>query len=294
MIGVTVTEIVIVAGVLLLIGSGLVSSLLLLPGKREVARETFRAMLSMVVVAATVLLVFWGQAYTIVPFMLLLAFRTTFEATEVLLGRRLSLRFGIGAALVAAVAMLSPKFVLALAGLWLLILGRQVSVRGPDTDTPRKIAALFLYPILPMAILASAALDPQLRPVVLIVYVLVELFDSCAFASGKFFGRTQAFPVLSPRKTVEGLIGGAICLMIISAATAALMGLSVPYAALLALLAGMFGVAGDLAASRLKRAGKVKDFPVVVKMQGGALDVFDSWISAGAAIAFLVLLKDMM
>lgn len=294
MVGWSVNDIVVTTAIILVIGSGLITSLLLVPGKREAAKDTFFAMLSMTVVAGSVLFAFWGGAYTLVPLIILLAGRIGYEAATVLFDAHIGLKIGLGTAIIAVLSMLVPNASLALVGLWLLILARHIMVPETNGSPRQKLRALFLYPILPMAVLAAAALNPDLRPVVLIVYVLVELFDSCAYAAGKFLGRTQAFPVLSPRKTIEGLIGGAICLMVFASAVAAWAGLSIFGAALLALLAGILGVAGDLAASRLKRAGKVKDFPVVFKKQGGALDVFDSWIAAGAAISVLILVRDLL
>ncbi len=294
MSGLSVAQIVLTTAVLLAIGAGLVTSLLLVPGKREAAKDTFFAMLSMLVVASTMLLVFWFGDYTLLPFMLLLAGRTGYEAAAVLLSKRLGLWVGIGTALIALLAMLVPLAVAALSGLWLLVLARQIMVPRSKAAPGRKYGALLVYPILPVAVLAAAVMDSELRPLMLLIYVLVELFDSCAYAAGKFLGRTLAFPVLSPRKTVEGLIGGAVCLMLMAAGVAVWAGLSVIGAMLLALLAGVFGVAGDLTASRLKRSAGVKDFPVVLKKQGGALDVFDSWIAAGGAIALLILLWDLV
>lgn len=284
----SVVQIVQTTAILLVVGSAAVSSLLLIPGKREAARDTFMALLSMLVVAGSILIVFLGGAYTLVPFFLLLAFRTGFEAAYVRIGPKMALKIGIAAAVTAILAMLSPVVAIGLAGLWLLILSRIITVPNKSDGPLWSVAEMALFPVIPMAILACAALDPNLRPLILVTYVLVELFDSCAYAAGKFLGRTSAFPTLSPRKTVEGLAGGSLCLMLVAAGVALLVGLPVLKAILLAAVAGIFGVAGDLAGSRLKRAGGVKDFPIVLKKQGGALDVFDSWIAAGAAISLLV------
>ena len=72
------------------------------------------------------------------------------------------------------------------------------------------------------------------------------------------------------------------------------VGLSVVQAAMLTLLACVLGVAGDLAGSRIKRQGGVKDYPTVLKSQGGALDIWDSWISAGAGVAILIVIRDLL
>ena len=290
----SVNEIVQITAILLVVGAAMVSSLLLVPGKRQAAQDTFFAMLSMLTVAITILVVFWVGLYLLVPFLLLLAFRTGYEAARVQFGAKTAVALGIGAAIVTGLAMLFPVLSLGLAGVWLLIFSRLAFVPNISDGWIKASSEILLFPVIPMAILATAALDPELRPVILIIYVLVELFDSCAYAVGKFLGRTPAFPVLSPRKTVEGLVGGAVCLMLTVAGVAVFANLPVIPSVILAGMASIFGVAGDLAGSRLKRAGGVKDFPVVLEKQGGALDVFDSWIAAGAVIALVIPLQKLL
>ena len=290
----SVNEIVQITAILLVVGVAMISSLLLVPGKQEAAHDIFFAMLSMLTVAITVLVVFWAGPYLLVPFLLLLAFRTGYEAARVQFDAKAAVALGMGAAIVAGLTMLFPILSLGLAGVWLLVLSRRAFVPNLSDGWIKACSEILLFPVIPMAILAAAALDPELRPLILIIYVLVELFDSCAYAVGKFLGRTPAFPVLSPRKTVEGLVGGAICLMLTVAGVAVLANLPVIPSVTLAGMACVFGVAGDLAGSRLKRAGGVKDFPVVLKKQGGALDVFDSWIAASAVISLVVSLQNVL
>ncbi|WP_164726933.1 phosphatidate cytidylyltransferase [Shimia sediminis] len=248
----------------------------------------------MLLVTVTTLAVFWGGPFTLVPFLILLAFRTGYEAAHVLLGKTFAVRIGLGSALIAAITASLPILAFMFAGAWALLLARRVMVPAATGVSVSKLIDLFLYPILPVAILTAATLDPELRPMILILYVLVELFDSMAYASGKFLGRTPAFPVLSPRKTVEGLAGGAVSILVIAIGTSWVVGLSVIQSATLTLFACVLGVAGDLAGSRIKRAGKVKDYPPVLKKQGGALDIWDSWIAAGAAFFVLVAIRDML
>ena len=68
---------------------------------------------------------------------------------------------------------------------------------------------------------------------------------------------------------------------------ALLGGIPVWTSAAIALLTGALTVAGDLAASRLKRASGVKDFPVVLPHQGGLFDTTDAWIATGAGLITL-------
>lgn len=290
----TVDQIVSTTLVLLAIGVVLISSLFLVPGKREAARDTFQALLSMLVVTLTTLGVFWGGTYTLLPFLLLLAFRTAQEAGQVLWTAERGLNLGVGTALLVLPVLLWPPLTYGVPGLWLLLFARRISVPASTGTSLGHLTDLFLYPILPVILLASAAMDPVLRPTMLLLYVVVELFDSMAYATGKFLGRTPAFPVLSPRKTIEGLAGGAICILLIALGTAWVVGLPLVPAALVTTVACAVGVAGDLTASRIKRAAGVKDYPAVLKKQGGALDIWDSWIAAGAAVSVLLMLRDLL
>ena len=120
------------------------------------------------------------------------------------------------------------------------------------------------------------------------VFVTVEMADAFALLCGKLFGRTKVFPKLSPRKTVEGLVGG----LAVGGAVSYLLGvhlLALPRfeAGLLAGLLLVAGLAGDLLTSALKRARGVKDFPAVLARHGGVLDIYDSILfAAPAAFAF--------
>ena len=97
--------------------------------------------------------------------------------------------------------------------------------------------------------------------------------------------------MLSPNKTVEGPACGTVMLMLTAALAGALLaGLPLATSALVALFCGVLAVAGDLAASRLKRAAGVKDYPAVLPLQGGLLDIADAWIATGAGLVALLAL----
>ncbi|MBI2837519.1 MAG: phosphatidate cytidylyltransferase [Acidobacteria bacterium] len=112
--------------------------------------------------------------------------------------------------------------------------------------------------------------------------------DSGAYFAGKLFGRHQLSPQLSPKKTWEGLAGGAILAMIVSfpmthaAVTAIDAHLSLPSAwisvtaLLLGIVIALSGQASDLAESLLKRASGVKDSGAIIPGHGGLLDRCDS------------------
>lgn len=114
--------------------------------------------------------------------------------------------------------------------------------------------------------------------------------SSGAYIVGKNFGRIRITPVVSPKKTLEGVFGAFAGAMLISLALTfspwALMG---PWAALLygALAAGA-GIVGDLAESLLKRQAGVKDSGRVMPGLGGMLDIMDDLLFvAPVTFAFL-------
>jgi len=117
--------------------------------------------------------------------------------------------------------------------------------------------------------------------------------DTFAYFSGRFFGKHKLMPAISPKKTVEGSIGGVIgC-----ALTTMLYGLYlnksgsidfIPYYhfLLIGVLCGIISQMGDWAASAIKRYVKVKDFGNIMPGHGGALDRFDSILFTAPAVYF--------
>ncbi len=117
-------------------------------------------------------------------------------------------------------------------------------------------------------------------------FVLVCCFawgsDICAYFVGVFFGKHKLCPTISPKKTVEGAIGGILGCMLLSTVSAVLFRsfgqLDVSVWLILAVspifsIAGMFG---DLTASLLKRQCGIKDYGNIMPGHGGVLDRFDS------------------
>lgn len=290
MIGLTVPQISLAGLLFLAAGYALVGSIRLIPGKAALAQDLFQALLSMTIVAGSLLAIFLLGTWALVPALLLLAGRAGFEAAHVRLGPNKAAAGGAVGLALSLATMLWPVLALVFAGGWCLLLARFVMVPAPRDSKLWKWVELLLFPLIPAAILSWAALDPDLRPAILITYILIETFDSYALVAGKMFGKTKAFPVLSPRKTIEGLFGGAVCLVLTALVAALVLGLPVAASVAAACVIGAFAIGGDLAASRLKRAAGVKDYPVVLPKQGGILDILDSWIAAGAALGMALFL----
>lgn len=101
--------------------------------------------------------------------------------------------------------------------------------------------------------------------------------DSAAFYAGRSFGRRPLYPVVSPKKTMEGLWGGTAAAAMAGAVAAWLMLPAFWYEGLAAgLLLGLWGAVGDLFESMLKRSVGIKDSGTILMGHGGLLDRIDA------------------
>ncbi len=117
-----------------------------------------------------------------------------------------------------------------------------------------------------------------------IVFIGAFMTDTFAYFSGYFFGRHKLCPNISPKKTVEGSIGGSICSVGIVLLYGLLLdkrfGIDISYIRLgiLGLLIAIISQIGDLTASVIKRKYGVKDYGTIFPGHGGILDRLDSII----------------
>lgn len=124
---------------------------------------------------------------------------------------------------------------------------------------------------------------------ILALFIIIWLNDTGAYLIGSKFGKTKLFERISPKKTWEGIIGGAI-FAFISAFVISLYfnGLTMPQWLIFAGIIVVFGVYGDLVESWLKRKAGIKDSGTIMPGHGGLLDRFDSTLFA-APMVFLYL-----
>lgn len=116
--------------------------------------------------------------------------------------------------------------------------------------------------------------------------------DTGAYYAGTLFGRHQLAPRISPKKTVEGLIGGLVLSVITAHVASAWF---VPTFSLMdcwsvGILLTVAGVMGDLAESLLKRSAGVKDSGGLIPGHGGMLDRLDSLLFTGPTFYYYVTL----
>jgi phosphatidate cytidylyltransferase len=120
------------------------------------------------------------------------------------------------------------------------------------------------------------------RNVILIAYLIfvVQLSDVMQYVWGKLIGRTKVAPNLSPSKTWEGLIGGALTATAVGTALWWMTPFSPLEAAGMCLLVTMMGFFGGLVMSAIKRDRGIKDWGHLIAGHGGFLDRLDSVIFA--------------
>lgn len=109
------------------------------------------------------------------------------------------------------------------------------------------------------------------------------LADSGAYFAGTFLGKTPLCPEISPKKTVEGLLGGIVCngilfLIIGFFYEYVLDGESIRYFMIFicGMICALLGLLGDLTASMIKRQCGIKDYGNIMPGHGGIMDRFDS------------------
>jgi len=122
-------------------------------------------------------------------------------------------------------------------------------------------------------------------------FAVVLMGDTGGYFTGRMFGRRKLIPKVSPKKTVEGAVGG----LVISCLTGIFVCeyFSLPFhwgvAAVIATLAGLAGQIGDLAESALKRAANCKDSGNLLPGHGGMLDRIDALLF-GIPFSYLMFL----
>jgi phosphatidate cytidylyltransferase len=133
---------------------------------------------------------------------------------------------------------------------------------------------------------------PSGEHLILFVLFVTWAADTGAYYVGKSFGRHPLAPRLSPKKTIEGLLGGlALAIGAVFAARPWFpFSLTVLDSVLLGTILTAAGLAGDLAESAVKRAAGVKDSGGLLPGHGGMLDRVDSLLFTGPTFYYYVLL----
>jgi len=160
---------------------------------------------------------------------------------------------------------------------------------------PTALAAGILIPYM-LSCLVSLKTMQYGHLLVLLPIVAAIVTDSGAYFTGVTIGKKKAFPTISPNKTVEGYVGGAIAgiagMLIYGIILSYTTSLTIIFPALI--LYGVIGAfvteLGDLTFSLIKRRCGIKDYGNLIPGHGGALDRFDSMTFAAPTMYLLVML----
>lgn len=130
----------------------------------------------------------------------------------------------------------------------------------------------------------------------LLVIVGACVTDTFAYFVGRFFGRHKLAPDVSPKKTVEGAIGGVVfCALsfvlmgFIIAQTGAQITPNYIYLAVSGIIISVISQAGDLIMSSIKRQYGIKDFGNILPGHGGILDRIDSILSVSLGVVSMIM-----
>ncbi len=177
-----------------------------------------------------------------------------------------------------------------------LLLFAAVLVRPDPIDTSIQRAALValgiaycagLFPHL-VALRQGTEVEPG-RCLAAIAMFCTWSADTGAYFSGRFLGRHKLYPKISPKKTVEGAIGGVVAAVAMALLIRWIFGnygcaLPLNHVVAVGTLAAIAGGVGDLAASMLKRSVGAKDSSTLIPGHGGVLDRFDGVMFAAPAV----------
>ncbi|SMP17354.1 phosphatidate cytidylyltransferase [Desulfurobacterium pacificum] len=145
------------------------------------------------------------------------------------------------------------------------------------------VALMFLYILI--GITSIGCLNKKFF---LLLLSLVWATDTFAYLTGKFFGKRKLIPAVSPKKTVEGAIGGTLGGAITTVLIAKLLGIPLSYLQILIVLfLTIIAQLGDLFESFYKRTFGVKDSGKILPGHGGVLDRLDSSLAV-APFLFLI------
>ncbi len=162
------------------------------------------------------------------------------------------------------------------------------------TDPQRKAENLFirLFGIFYVGFLLSYLIVLRMLPhgAAWVVLALAMNFgtDAGAYFAGRLFGKHPLYQVISPKKTVEGAIGGIVlCILLVIAAKYVILGeLRWQDILILGFVGSLLAILGDMAESLIKRGFKVKDAGGLLPGHGGFLDRIDSFVFSAPFIYY--------
>jgi phosphatidate cytidylyltransferase len=167
----------------------------------------------------------------------------------------------------------------------LITVGALAVASGPPGPEILRNSAAALFPIvyigMPLGALAAVRVSGG-REAILLMMATIVISDSAQYYTGRAVGRRPLAPSISPKKTLEGAIGGLVFGTLAFVIGARFVFAETPVALLVLVGASIaaLGIVGDLFESLLKRSAGVKDSGALIPGHGGVLDRIDSWLFA--------------
>lgn len=137
--------------------------------------------------------------------------------------------------------------------------------------------------------------QPNGRALILLPFVIAFLSDTFAYFTGRFLGKHKLAPIISPKKTIEGLFGGlagavvGVVLYCVILQFCFGFRANYLYVAVYGILGSLGAVFGDLSFSAVKRQTGIKDYGNLIPGHGGILDRFDSMIVVAPLVELLMI-----
>ena len=154
----------------------------------------------------------------------------------------------------------------------------------------------FVYPFLIGALVRLRGMDGG-KFYILVAFLLSMVADSGAYFVGRACGKHKLAPIVSPKKTVEGAVGGVVCNIVVLCLYTLLLNkcfgftqVNYFYAAIYGVLGAVASIVGDLTLSVVKRQVGIKDYGNLIPGHGGILDRFDSTMLVAPLTELLILL----
>ena len=163
----------------------------------------------------------------------------------------------------------------------------------PKYQAEQAVASIFSFMYAPVMLscIELVRARPEGKYLVWIILISSWGCDTCAYCVGKLIGKKKIFPILSPKKSLEGCIGGVLGATVLGTVYGwFFMGKNtenlIAYATMCA-LGALASMVGDLAASAIKRNKQIKDYGTLIPGHGGIMDRFDSVIVTAPMVYFL-------
>lgn len=166
----------------------------------------------------------------------------------------------------------------------------------PKYHANQIMAAFFglFYVGVMLSFLYQTRMLPHGQFIVWLIFLCSWGSDTSAYCVGVLFGKHKMSPILSPKKSVEGAIGGVVGAMLFTGLYSFLIssvfnveGIMILPLVIFAGIGALISMVGDLAASAIKRNFEIKDYGKLIPGHGGILDRFDSVIITAPIIYFL-------